>query len=181
MIADAFSFSFSGDTDLPGPDAADHVLVQWLRRRLGRRPSWLEVLALRAGLRDGVRRRVRWAWWRRLRLPEPPRTEDLVGDFLRSLEGQILFGFIGNMGALVAQLALPDPWLGYDGRHPGARRLSRREALRERVALGHAVPVREQVTALLAYAEWKLSGLPMSRTVRFPKRPNSLRRSTWRL
>ena len=33
--------------------------------------------------------------------------------------------------------------------------------LRERVARGYAVPMREQVAAVLAYAEWKLSGLPV--------------------
>ena len=40
-------------------------------------------------------------------------------------------------------------------------RLGRRDVLRERVEHGYAVPVREQVAAVLAYAEWKLSGLPV--------------------
>jgi hypothetical protein len=161
MLPGLFEFAFADDADIPAPDAADHVLVRWLRQRLGRPPSWLEVLALRAGLRERARRLVRWAWWRRLRRPGPPRHKDLVADFLRSEEGQILFRLVGGMSALLTQLALPDPWEGFDGRHPRAQRLSRREALRERVALGCAVPVREQVAAVLAYAEWKLSGQPV--------------------
>lgn len=160
-MTEVFELTFADDADLPGPDAADHVLFRWLGRRLGRHPSWLEVLALRAGLLERARRQVRWAWWRRLWLPEPPRGEDLVGDFLGSPEGQILFGFVGNMAALVAQLALSDPWEGFDGRHPRTPRLSRREALRDRMAYGYGVPVHEQVAAVLAYAEWKLSGLPV--------------------
>jgi len=85
----------------------------------------------------------------------------LIADFLRSPEGRMLFRLLGNMAALLAQLARPDSWEGFDGRHPTAPRLGGREALRERVALGCAVPVREQAAAVLAYAEWKLSGLPL--------------------
>lgn len=161
MLPDLFELAFADDSDIPAANAADHVLVHWLRQRLGRPPSWLEVLALRAGLRERARRLVRWAWWRRLRHPGPPRREDLVADFLRSWEGQMLFRLLGSMSALLAQLALPDPWEGLDGRHPYAPRLSRRDALRERVVLGCAVPLREQATAVLAYAEWKLSGQPV--------------------
>jgi hypothetical protein len=161
MLPDLFEFAFADDADIPAPYAADHVLVRWLRQRLGRPPSWLEVLALRAGMRERARRRVQWAWWRRLRCPGSPRQEDLVIDFLESLEGQMLFRLLGGMAALLAQLARPDPWEGFDGRHPTAPRLGRREALRERVALGCVVPVWEQAAAVLAYAEWKLSGLPV--------------------
>ncbi len=161
MLPDLIELAFADDADIPAPHAADQFLVRWLRQRLGRPPSWMEVLALRAALRERARRRVRWAWWRRLRRPVPSRREDLVADFLRSWEGQLLFQLLGGMAALAAQLELPDPWIGFDGRHPIAQRLSRREALRERVALGCAVPVRDQAAAVLAYAEWKLSGVPM--------------------
>jgi hypothetical protein len=161
MLPDIFELALGGGPGVPASDAPDHVLVRWLRQHLGRPPSWLEVLAFRAGLRESARRRVRWAWWRSLRRPEPPRREDLVTDFLRSWEGQTLFRLVGGKAALLAQLVLPDPWEGFDGRHPTAPRLSRREALRERVARGCAVPVREQAAAVLAYAEWKLSGLPV--------------------
>ena len=161
MPTDPFAFAFADAADIPAPDAADHVLVRWLRRLLGRPPSWLEVLAFRAGLRERARRRVRCAWWRRLRLPAPPRQADLIADFLRSPEGRMLFRLLGDTAALLSQLARPDPWEGFDGRHPTAPRLGRREALRERLALGCAVPVREQAAAVLAYAEWKLSGLPV--------------------
>ena len=162
MLPDLFELALVvDDADVPASSAADHVLVRWLRQRLGRRPSWLEVLALRAGLRERALHRVRWAWWRRLRRPTPPGHEDLVADFLRSPEGQMLFRLLDGMSGLLAQLALPDPWKGFDGRHPTALRLSRREALRERVALGCAVPVREQAEAVLAYGEWKRSGVPM--------------------
>jgi hypothetical protein len=161
MLPDLFELAFVDDADVPALNAPDHVLVCWLRVRLGRPPSWLEVLALRAGLREKARRMARWAWWRRLRRAVPPRRENLAADFLRSWEGQYLFRMVGGMAALLAQLALPDPWEGFDGRHPTARRLSRQEVLRERVALGHAVPVGEQAAAALAYAEWKLSGQPV--------------------
>lgn len=161
MLPDLFYLAFVDDLDIPALDAADHVLVRWLRRRLGRSPSWLEVLAFRAGLRERARRLARWAWWRRLWRPVAPRRDELIADFLRSWEGQILFGLVGGMNALLARLALSDPWEGFDGRHPCTPRLSRRETLRERVGRGCAVPVREQAMAVLAYAEWKLSGRPV--------------------
>ncbi|WP_159996816.1 hypothetical protein [Roseomonas sp. 18066] len=160
MPSASFELAFTDGADVPAMDAPDHVLVRWLRQRLGRPPSWLEVLALRAGLRERARRLVRWAWWRRLRRPVPPRRDDLVAGFLRSWEGQTLFRLLGGMAALLAQLALPDPWEGFDGRHPTARRLNRREALRERLARGCSVPLRERAAAAVAYAEWKLSGQP---------------------
>ena len=162
MLAHIFELAFTDSGDIPAPDAADQVLVRWLRQRLGRPPSWFEVLELRAGLKERARRLVRWAWWRRLRRPVLPEPEHLVADFLRCPEGQILLRMVGSMGALLLQLGLPDPWYGYDARHPQARRLSRRETIRERVSRGGVVPVREQAAAVLAYAEWKLSCLPVA-------------------
>jgi hypothetical protein len=161
MLPDLFQVAFADDLDVPALEATDHVLVRWLRRRLGRPPSWLEVLAFRAGLRERARRLARWTWWRRLSCPAAPRREDLIVDFLRSGEGQILFRLVGGMTALLAQLVLSDPWAGFDGRHPYTPRLSRKETLRERVAGGCSVPMREQAMAVLTYTEWKLSGLPM--------------------
>jgi hypothetical protein len=160
MHPDSFALAFVEDNDLPAPDAADQVLVRWLWRRLGRSPSWLEVIAFRAGLREKERRSVRRAWWRRLWKPNPPTQEDLVADFLRSPEGQILFQLSGGMIGLLARLALADPWEGFDARHPTTPRPTRRETLRERVALGCPVPMREQAKAVLAYANWKLTGRP---------------------
>lgn len=162
MLADPFGLALAEDSKLPSPEAPDHVLARWLRERLGRPPSWLEVLALRAGLRERDRRRVRWAWWRRLRRPQPPQREDLAAEFLRSWEGQLLLQWLGgSLVVLLGRLALPNPWEGFDGPPPGASRLNRREMLRERVARGGAVPMREQAAAVLAYGAWKLSGQPV--------------------
>lgn len=162
MLPDLFELAFADDADIPAFDAADHILVRWLRRHLGRSPSWLEVLALRAGLRERTRRLGRWGWWRwRWRRTALAQREDLVADFLQSEEGQILFRLLGGMTALLAQLALADPWEGFDGRHPQSPRLSRHEVLLERMALGCSVPVREQAMAVLAYANWKLTARPV--------------------
>lgn len=161
MSPDLFQLALVDDLDIPALDAADYVLVRWLLRRLGRSPSWMEVLTFRAGLQERARRLARWAWWRRLWRSAAPRREDLIADFLRSWEGQILLRLVGGMTALLAQLALSDPWEGFDGRHPHTPRLSRRETLRERVGRGCSVPVREQAMAVLAYAEWKFSGRPV--------------------
>lgn len=159
MLTKIFELAFADDADLPAANASDYALVRWLHQRLGSPPSWFEVLALRAGLRERARRLVRWAWWRRLRRAAPPSRECLVADFLRSPEGEMLLRMVGGMTLLLAQLALTDPWYGYDGRHPRAQRQSRREVVLERMARGGAVPLREQRAAILAYADWKLAGL----------------------
>ncbi len=161
MISAVFELAFADDADLPSADAADHALYRWLLRRLGRPPSWFEVLALRAGLRERAQRLARWAWWRRLRRPEPPGQEDLVADFLLSPEGQILLSFLlGNIAALLVQLALTNPWEGFDGRHPAMEWPTRHDTLRERMTRGCPLPMRAQIAAILAYADWKLSGEP---------------------
>ena len=98
-----FELAFVDEADVPALHAADHVLFQWLRRRLGRPPSWVEVLELRAGLRERASRLVRWAWWRRLLRPIAPTTEDLIADFLQSPEGQVLFRLTGGMSAVLAR------------------------------------------------------------------------------
>ncbi len=169
MESEAFELAFSEAFDGLSSEAPDFVLRRWLRQRLGRAPSGFEVLALRAGLRKRAARRSRWRWWRRVRPPVPPRRRELVDDFLRSWDGQLLLRFVGDMAALLTQLALPDPWEGYDGRHPYAPRLSRRERLREHVRRGGAVPAREQAAAVLAYGEWKLSGEPVAARGALPK------------
>jgi hypothetical protein len=96
-------------------------------------------------------------------LPRPrrPRRKDLVADFLGSWDGQLLLRLLGgSMTALLARLAMPNPWEGFDGCLPRNMPVSRQEALRERVAMGAPVPERERIRAVLAYADWKLTGEP---------------------
>jgi len=104
---------------------------------------------------------VRWAVWRRLRPLRLPTKSDLLADFLARAEGKLLLGALGgNIEALIAKLHLPDPFEAYDGRHPTARRPTRFERLRESVAGGAPVPVWAQAQAVIAYATWKVIGLP---------------------
>jgi hypothetical protein len=100
------------------------------------------------------------SWWRRLPPLKRPSRDDLVAEFLQSDEGRILLSFLGGVAALMRQLTLPDPFEGYDGRHPQAVRPSSRERLLERAAAGLEVPTRFQVLGVRAYAMWKLTGLP---------------------
>ncbi|APT57022.1 hypothetical protein RGI145_07885 [Roseomonas gilardii] len=163
------------DAESPPPDAPDRVLVQWLEARLGRLPVWFEVLELRSLLRALVRRWAWWAWWRRFRPLRLPAREDLVADFLALAEGQLLLRALGgSMAALVAQLRLPDPFAGYDGRHPTASRPTRLERLRERVAGGGAVPLWAQAEAATAYATWKVTGVPVLAPGLMPERVDFL-------
>jgi hypothetical protein len=162
IIFDLLGLAPGDDADLPPPDAPDRVLVRWLEARLGRPPAWFEVLELRSLLRALARRRTWWAWWRRLRPLRLPAREDLVADFLASVEGKLLLRALGgSMAALVAQLLLPNPFGGYDGRHPTASRPTRLERLRDRVAGGGAVPFWAQGEAATAYAMWKVTGVPV--------------------
>jgi hypothetical protein len=81
----------------------------------------------------------------------------LVADFLRTWEGKLLLKWLdGSMVALMARLALPNPWEHFDGSHPRCVPVSRRSALREHFARGGDLPIREQAAAVLAYANWKL-------------------------
>jgi hypothetical protein len=113
-------------------------------------------------LRAWARRRPRWAWWRRLHPLRLPGQDELVADFLSSPEGQLLLRALGgNMAVLEAQLRLPDPFDGYDGRHPTASRPTRMERLRERIAEGGTVPLWVQADAVTAYARWKATGVPV--------------------
>jgi len=162
IVFDLLGLTPGDNTDLPLPDAPDRVLVRWLEARLGRPPTWFEVLELRFLLRGLAQRRAWWAWWRRLRPLRLPAQEDLVADFLTSVEGQLLLRALGGcMAALVVQLRLPDPFSGYDGRHPTAPRPTRLERLRERVAGGGAVPLWAQAEAVTEYATWKVTGVPV--------------------
>jgi hypothetical protein len=161
-IFDLLGLAPGDDTALPSTDASDRVLARWLCLRLGRPPGWFEVLELRFLLRALARRRVRWAWWRRLRPLRLPAREDLVADFLASPEGLLLLRALGgSMAALLAQLRLPDPFEGFDGRHPTPSQSSRLERLRARVAGGGAVPLWAQAEAVIAYAAWKVTGVPV--------------------
>jgi hypothetical protein len=160
MTDDVFHLAF-GDSDVPLLDAPDYVLARWLERRLGRPPTGMEVLALRAGLLERARRRSTLGWLRRWRRPRPPREEKLVADFLGSAEGQLLMRLVeGGVAALVACLSRPDPWAPYSARHPRLHGFDRQQALRERISREGRVPVREQTRAALAYIDWKLTGLP---------------------
>jgi hypothetical protein len=86
----------------------------------------------------------------------------LVEEFLSSIEGQMLFRAIGGgIAALAALLRLPDPFEGYDGRHPTMPRPTRLKRLRERVGYGGGVPLRAQAEAVTIYARWKVNGLPV--------------------
>ncbi len=162
MICELLGFEPVMDQDLPSEAAPDLVLVRWLERHLRRCPSWLEVLELRSLLRSLARRRVRWAWWRRLRPLRLPGRGDLVADFLASLEGQFLLRTLdGCMAALTARLELPDPFEGFDGRHPTARRPSRLERLHERIGAGAPVPPWVLAEAVTAYGSWKVTGVPV--------------------
>lgn len=162
MICELLGLPPSGEKDLPSVHAPDWVLVGWLTKRLGRSPSWFDVLELRSLLRAWARRKSRWAWWRRLRPLRLPSQRDLVADFLSSLEGQLLFVALGSgMAELIAKLKLSNPFEGYDGRHPTMARPTRLERLRECVAYGGSVPLRVQAEAVAVYARWKVSGLPV--------------------
>lgn len=162
MIFELLGLAPEADKELPPENAPDLALARWLEARLGRRPTWIEILELRFLIRHHARRRARWAWWRRLRPLRLPDRTDLVADFLGSSEGELLFRALGGcMEALVARLMLPDPFEGYDGRHPTTPRPSRLDRLRERVAHGGTMPLRAQAAAVIAYASWKLTGVPV--------------------
>lgn len=150
--------------DLPSACAPDHVLSAWLIGRLGRQPTYLEILEFRLLVKEVERRKVKkgWvSWWRRMRPIRRPSRDDVVAHFLASEEGQILFRILGGMAELMTQLTLPDPFLGYDGRHPTAPRLSYRERQLERINAGLPVSERYQALGIEAYAKWKLTGLPI--------------------
>jgi hypothetical protein len=162
MIHELLGLAPGDDKDLPPEDAPDLVLVRWLNSRLGRQPIWMEVLELRFLLRALAWRRARWRWWRRPRPLRRPGRDDLVADFLSSGEGQLLLRAVGGgIAALVARLERPDPFEGLDGSHPTATRPTRRERLRERIAIGAPVPLWSQAGAVTAYATWKVTGVPV--------------------
>jgi hypothetical protein len=158
------------DADLPPFDAPDRYLVRWLEARFRRPPVWFEVLELRFLLRALARRRARWAWWRRLRPLRLPARKDLVAEFLATPEGQLLLRALGgSIAALVARLALTDPFEGFDGRHPTGARWTRLERLRERTARGGTAPPWAQAEAAVAYGEWKVRGVPVLAPGLIPK------------
>lgn len=164
MTCDVYEIVLCGADDLPSACAPDHVLSAWLTARFGRQLTYLEILEFRLLLQEVERRKVKkgWAsWWRRSRPIRRPTHDDIVAHFLRSEEGQILFRLVGGVAALMAQLMLPDPFLGYDGRHPTAPRKSHRERLLERADAGLPVPEQYQAVGIQAYAKWKLTGLPL--------------------
>jgi hypothetical protein len=162
MIHELLGLAPGDDKDLPPDDAPDRALVRWLRSRLGRRPTWFEVLEFRFLLRALARHKLRWAWLRLLRPIRLPSREDLVADFLSSAEGQLLLRAVGgSIATLVTRLERPDPFEGFDGTHPTATRPIRLERLRERIAYGALVPLWAQAGAVTAYASWKMTGVPV--------------------
>jgi len=161
-MKNTYSIALADIVDLPAHDAKEVILLRWLREWLGRSPSWYEYLEFRSGLEERRRRQPWWAWWRRMREPRRPTRGDLITNFLSDWDGQYLLRSIGgSLKELQKLLAGPDPFYGYDGRHPYGQRQTQMERARERISRGGSVPTWLQLEAVLAYAEWKLDGAPV--------------------